>query len=50
MAMGVSEEQASSTIRVSLGPETTQEEVDSFVRAWSDLYGKKVRNDVTGLD
>jgi len=50
MAMGVSEEQANSTIRVSLGPETTQEEVDSFVRAWSNLYSKKVRKDAMSLD
>ena len=36
-AMGVDEAVARCAIRVSLGPETTQEEVDGFATAWLDL-------------
>lgn len=34
MAMGMDEAQASSAIRVSLGPETTKEDVERFAQAW----------------
>ncbi|MBP0481823.1 cysteine desulfurase family protein [Sagittula salina] len=37
-AMGHSEETAASAIRVSLGPETTEEDVSRFVEAWLKTY------------
>lgn len=40
-AMGASEEDARCTIRVSLGWNTTQDEVDQFVASWIKLYDRK---------
>ncbi|MBB3710644.1 cysteine desulfurase [Limimaricola variabilis] len=39
-AMGHDEETARSAIRVSLGLETTEEEVTRFAQAWASAYGK----------
>ena len=39
-AMGFSEEVARSAIRVSLGPATTEDEIQRFVEAWIVQYGK----------
>ena len=36
-AMGVAPELASGAVRVSLGPTTTENEIDSFLAAWSKL-------------
>lgn len=43
-AMGVDEAVARCAIRVSLGPETTQEEVEGFAAAWLDLARRMRRN------
>ena len=40
-AMGYDEVTAASAVRVSLGPETTEEEVLRFVKAWSAAYRKR---------
>ena len=40
MAMGYDDITASSAIRVSLGPKTTEKEIMSFVYAWSKAYKK----------
>ncbi len=40
-AMGASLERALSTIRVSLGWRTTEQDVDSFLAAWIKLYDRK---------
>ncbi len=40
-AMGGSMDQALSTIRVSLGWNSTEQEVDSFIAAWKKLYDRK---------
>lgn len=48
-AMGLPEEQISSTIRISLGPETTLQEIDGFVQAWRSLYTKKNSNHAADL-
>jgi cysteine desulfurase len=42
-AMGVDEDLAKNTIRVSLGPENTKEEADKFIAIWTNLY-QKTRN------
>jgi cysteine sulfinate desulfinase/cysteine desulfurase-like protein len=47
--MGLPEEQISSTIRISLGPETTLQEIDGFVQAWRSLYTKKNSNHAADL-
>jgi len=39
-AMGYNEADAGSAIRVSLGPQTTQEDVTRFVDVWSDKLNK----------
>lgn len=39
-AMGLSSQEASCSIRVSLGPKNTQEEVNSFVKAWQEMHQK----------
>jgi cysteine desulfurase len=39
-AMGYNDITASSAIRVSLGPSTTEKEIMSFVDAWSKAYKK----------
>ena len=41
LAMGFDEETASSAIRVSLGPTTTEAEVVAFVDAWIDAYRRQ---------
>lgn len=38
LAMGVSEEEALSAIRVSLGWETTQKEIEIFIDQWAKIY------------
>jgi len=43
-AMGADEALAGSAIRVSLGPDTTEAEIDGFVAAWTALVGKARRN------
>ncbi len=40
-AMGGGQDQALSTIRVSLGPDTTQQDADAFIFAWKKLYDRK---------
>lgn len=39
-AMGVSEDDGRTALRVSLGWTTTENDVESFKRAWNDLYGR----------
>ncbi|MBF9050220.1 aminotransferase class V-fold PLP-dependent enzyme [Roseobacter sp. HKCCD9010] len=39
-AMGMNETEASSAIRVSLGPETTEEEVSRFCEAWLNAHAR----------
>lgn len=38
LAMGVDKEKAATAIRVSVGPETTREEIDRFVEVWKRQY------------
>lgn len=38
LAMGLQKEQAETAIRISLGTETTQSEIDRFISAWGELY------------
>ncbi|MBF0323539.1 MAG: cysteine desulfurase [Alphaproteobacteria bacterium] len=40
-AMGLAPEWAGSAIRVSLGPDTTKNEIELFLNAWTDLAGRK---------
>jgi len=40
-AMGYGVEVAGSAIRVSLGPETTEDEIGRFVDAWTKHYAKR---------
>lgn len=40
-AMGHDEETASQSLRVSMGRETTEKDVDTFVQAWKKLYERK---------
>jgi len=40
-SMGANETEASEAIRVSLGRETTQSDIDKFVETWKKLYQKK---------
>ncbi len=42
-AMGVSHEASSQAIRVSLGPETTKEDVSRFLAAWEKIYVRHKR-------
>ena len=42
-AMGATEQQALSTIRVSLGWNSTEEEVDRFIASWKKIYDRKRR-------
>ncbi len=42
-AMGANEEEAASTLRVSLGWDTTEEAVDAFLEKWSVAYARAVR-------
>jgi cysteine desulfurase len=39
-AMGMPEAQAGSAIRVSMGPETTKDDVDAFLEAWTTLAAR----------
>ena len=39
-AMGVAPEQASTAIRVSLGRNTTEDDVDAFLEAWMGIYNR----------
>ena len=41
-AMGYTEEEAGSAIRVSLGPGTTEDEVRAFIEAWTKAYDRFV--------
>ena len=41
-AMGFTEREAGSAIRVSLGPETTEDEVHGFIEAWTKAYDRFV--------
>ncbi len=38
LAMGIEKTQAETAIRISLGTETTQSEIDRFISAWGELY------------
>ena len=40
VAMGAPEDVARGAIRVSLGWDTGEEEIDAFIEAWRDIYGK----------
>jgi len=40
LAMGVSSGEAQNAIRVSIGKDTTKEEVDSFLNVWKQNYQK----------
>lgn len=40
-AMGYSDSQAASAIRISLGPQTTKEEIERFVDAYANAYRKR---------
>ena len=42
-AMGVDIEEAATTIRVSLGAETTQSDLDQFLTVWLELWGRESR-------
>ncbi len=42
-AMGYSESEASCAMRVSLGPETTMDEIERFAEAWLAAYARKKR-------
>ncbi|MEI8295049.1 MAG: cysteine desulfurase family protein [Alphaproteobacteria bacterium] len=43
LAMGVPEKQAETAIRVSLGPTTTNHEIEVFIAAWQDLYNRSLQ-------
>jgi cysteine desulfurase len=49
-AMGVAEELARGAIRVSLGPTTGEDEIESFLKAWAKLaeglYKAKKQRDI----
>ncbi len=40
-AMEVDENTANETIRISLGPETTREEIERFINQWKKIYNKE---------
>lgn len=47
LAMGIDEEKAKSTIRISIGPNNNLSEMNKFIEAWKEIYTKlnvKVRN------
>jgi len=48
-AMGVAPELASSAIRVSLGPNTTEHDIARFVDAWSSLHERKTQGTIARL-
>jgi cysteine desulfurase len=41
-AMGYSEDIAASSLRVSLGYQTTEADIDAFLQAWKALYNRTV--------
>lgn len=41
--MGFSEDEAKSVIRVSLGPDTTEQEIEGFIKAWTNLNARLAR-------
>ncbi len=43
LAMGLSRDAAAEAIRVSLGPDSTEAEIDQFIAAWRDLYQRTSR-------
>lgn len=43
LAMGLSKDEAAQAIRVSLGPDSTEADVDKFIAAWHDLYRRTSR-------
>ncbi|NQU58939.1 MAG: cysteine desulfurase [Rhodospirillales bacterium] len=45
VAMKVSDEIASAAVRVSLGWSTTQSEITAFLAAWSDLHGRRTKQE-----
>ncbi|MEO0720052.1 MAG: aminotransferase class V-fold PLP-dependent enzyme, partial [Pseudomonadota bacterium] len=47
LAMGFDEETAGSAIRVSMGPQTTEEDIGRFLEAWMQAY-RRVRSRRTG--
>ncbi len=44
-AMGISPEFSTSAIRVSLSPETTEDEINKFIAVWSEFYQRSKIND-----
>jgi len=46
-AMGVEMDEAATAIRISLGWTTTEQDIDAFLAAWADIYG---RAGTTGKD
>lgn len=43
-AMGINEERANQTIRVSLGPSNTEEEIEKFAKLWLEIKNNAKRN------
>jgi cysteine desulfurase len=43
VAMGVPEDTARGAIRVSLGWDTSEEDIDAFISAWSNVYDNFAR-------
>jgi len=43
LAMGASENEAAEAIRVSLGPDSTEDETRAFIAAWRDLHARTSR-------
>ncbi|MBI1216056.1 MAG: aminotransferase class V-fold PLP-dependent enzyme [Alphaproteobacteria bacterium] len=39
-AMGASEDEAASSLRISLGWDTTEEDVEAFIEKWSEMYDR----------
>jgi len=46
-AMGVSDEEARSAIRVSMGWKTQEQEIDTFIREWKTIYAQKTFKDAS---
>lgn len=40
-AMGIDEEKANEVVRVSIGLENTEEEINNFIALWKDIYNKR---------
>lgn len=47
-SMGVNDALARSSIRVSLGPVTTQTEIDHFLKAWTKIYRRGLKDSLNG--